>query len=275
MKTVCVISSYVSASNVGGRVSEFCLNVLGHKTVLLPTVLLGRHPGLGEPGGDAVDTQILRDMWARIKETVDGFDAVLTGYMPSPGHVAFASDVIRSIRSTNPDARVLVDPIMGDHGRLYVSLEIAEKIETDLIPLADIITPNRFEFGRLAGQNVTTVHDVLAHAQNMSGEVLVTSITQPRQTGALVCVDGKSDRVVHPEIRSVPNGCGDLLAALYLGHRLNDVRPSNALGRAAFATYEFLQRAHELALDNLPLIAHQSWLTSDQSLDLLPIQDNK
>ena len=46
---------------------------------------------------------------------------------------------------------MLVDPVLGDAGRLYVAQETAEAIRDRLIPLADIATPNLFELGWLTG----------------------------------------------------------------------------------------------------------------------------
>jgi pyridoxine kinase len=69
-----------------------------------------------------------------------------------------------------------------------------------------------------------------------------------------------SDRVVrasHAALPSVPNGTGDLIAALYLAHRLDGAAPAEALQRAAAAVLRLLRLAAELGVDEMPLAAGQ------------------
>ena len=54
MKKLVVISSYVATSRVGGAIAALIGPALDIDPVLIPTTLLGRHPGLGAPGGGAV-----------------------------------------------------------------------------------------------------------------------------------------------------------------------------------------------------------------------------
>jgi len=66
MKTALILSSNVAASQVGATASAFCLRRMGINTIVLPTTVLGRHPGWGDPGGKAVPATQLRDMWRAI-----------------------------------------------------------------------------------------------------------------------------------------------------------------------------------------------------------------
>ena len=54
MKHALVISSFVAGSNVGGSLAMKVLPQLGCEVALLPTTMLGRHPGWGAPGGGGV-----------------------------------------------------------------------------------------------------------------------------------------------------------------------------------------------------------------------------
>ena len=54
MPLALILSSLVAASRVGGGVSERVLNAAKIDTMLVPTVLFGRHPGWGAPGGGPV-----------------------------------------------------------------------------------------------------------------------------------------------------------------------------------------------------------------------------
>lgn len=39
------------------------------------------------------------------------------------------------------------DPVMGDNGKLYVPEELVNIYKNEIVPLADIVTPNQFELG--------------------------------------------------------------------------------------------------------------------------------
>ena len=71
-------------------------------------------------------------------------DAVLTGYFPRPG-VCCRGRGDRAHQGGEPRMPVLVDPVLGDAGRLYVAQETAEAIRDRLIAARHIATPNLFE----------------------------------------------------------------------------------------------------------------------------------
>ena len=82
-----ILSSTVASSRVGASAASFCLQRLGIETIVLPTTLMGRHPGWGNPGGGATDAAVLRDIWKAVTAQEIKFDAVLTGYMLSLIHI--------------------------------------------------------------------------------------------------------------------------------------------------------------------------------------------
>ena len=43
------------------------------------------------------------------------------------------------------------DPVLGDHGKLYVPAELVEIYKKDVVPLATLLTPNQFELELLNG----------------------------------------------------------------------------------------------------------------------------
>ena len=267
--TVLVMSSFVSASRVGATASAFCLRRLGVETLILPTVLLGRHPGWGAPGGGPVDIAQLRDMWTAIKAQDLKIDAVLSGYMGSTDHAVLIAEIIAEVKSQNPDAIIMVDPVMGDHGRLYIPEPVAEKIRTTLIPLADICTPNLWELGYLTKTNTQSLNDVIAAAQTLPAQTLVTSVPFDDQIGALLCKkDGAASCVSHEKFASVPHGGGDALAATFLAHRLKGESGQDSLSRAVGSIFEIISHAVETDAGEMPLIREQDALINAAPLDL-------
>ena len=72
------------------------------------------------------------------------FDTFYTGYLGSPQQAQIVEEFILKFRGEND--MVVVDPVLGDNGRLYKG--ITEEMVTEmkkLIHLADVITPNLTE----------------------------------------------------------------------------------------------------------------------------------
>ncbi len=251
-----ILSSTVASSRVGASAASFCLQRLGIETVVLPTTLLGRHPGWGEPGGGAVNTDLLRDVWAGIKAQDVRFDAVLTGYMGETGHIPLGVDIIDHVRSINPGALIAVDPVMGDHGRLYIPDTRAKALMDDLIPKADFITPNLWE-----------LEYIQSHLDNLP-ECLVTSVPDGSKIGAVWQDGSERWQVSHAKFDSVPHGGGDSLAALFLGRRLLGESPKSALSKSVSSVFEIMRAANRLDLGELPLVRMQAFINDAIPLEL-------
>lgn len=191
----------------------------------VPTVVFGRHPGLGAPGGgpvpDAVFAGALDGLLAHGAH--ERARAILTGYFASAEQVRAAAVFIQAAKATNPDLFVLVDPICGDGladgtaDGLYVKRETAEALAARLVPLADIVTPNAFELAFLTGRPVTDAVSARAAATALQRAVLVTSVPDGPDRLAVLLADGEGDCfAVVDRLEGVPHGTGDLLAALAL-----------------------------------------------------------
>src|ERR1700761_801447 len=116
MPTVLILSSYVAASRVGGGAQALAFSRLGIEPILVPTVLFGRHPGWGPPGGGPVAAETMQAMLDAIayQGLFSQIDAVLTGYFSRADQVTTAARALSAIRSANPSVVAVVDPVMGD-----------------------------------------------------------------------------------------------------------------------------------------------------------------
>lgn len=262
-KSVLVISSQVAASQVGSGVTAFCLRRLGHEAVVLPTTLMGRHPGWGAPGGGAVKTERLTEMWSAIRAQGLRFDAVMTGYMGEAAQIDLAAQIIADVRADNPDALVLVDPVMGDNGTLYIPEARAAAIRDKLVPLADIITPNLWELSWLSSST-----DLRA-ARNYK-QAIVTSVPAGELIGAVLSLNGNAHQASHAKFARVPHGGGDALAGLYLGHVLTGLAPREAFAKSLAAIFAIMKSAQQTNAAELPLIANQDQL---QNCPPLPVTE--
>jgi pyridoxine kinase len=235
MARVLAISSQVVRGHVGNSAAAFALQRLGHEVWALPTVLLSNHPGHLHVAGSRIDPGTLGEMVQALARNgwLGEVDAVLTGYLPTAAHVAFAAQTIASIRGVGRKPLILVDPVIGDDpGGLYVAVEAAEAIRSELAPLADILTPNRFELAWLSRLPVDGAESAVAAATHLSApQVLATSIPGPTADSLLnlLVQPAASAQCAVPRLPSVPHGTGDLLAALHLGHLLHGSSPPDAM----------------------------------------------
>jgi pyridoxine kinase len=220
MARILAISSQVAYGPVGLTALVPALQARGHEVLAVPTVTLSNHPGHGKPAGFGTapdDMHAIFDALQRLGALRD-IDAVLTGYFASPEQVREAAQAISAIEP----ALVLVDPVIGDGQSLYVPQAVANAIRDALVPLATIITPNRFELEWLSGAAVTDEASAIAAARRLGvGECLATSI--PAGHDALLTLLVASHGVHHHlsrKLLQVPHGTGDFLSGLYLAERL-------------------------------------------------------
>jgi pyridoxine kinase len=267
MAIVLCISSQTARGYIGGSAARIALERLGHQAWHLPSVVLSNHPGHAVFAGEQVPPGRLRAMLDALKANgwIDEIDAVLTGYLPTPEHVGFAESAVAMVRAVNPDATVLCDPIMGDDpGGLYLDESAAAAIRDMLLPLANMITPNRFELEWLAGREVRSVAQAMEAAAALPcPAALVTSL--PGVAPETVCNllrDGSSAwECAVAERPFAPHGAGDLLAALYLGHRLKGAPAQDAFGRAVAGVGKALETSG--MADELQLAADPGWADAE------------
>lgn len=236
MARVLAISSHVVRGHVGLAATVPALQSLGHEVWALPTVLLASRPGLGRMSRFDMAAPDLAAMLEALE--ADGcwpmLDAVFTGYFPSADAVRVAAEAISYIRDANPSVTVLVDPILGDAGRLYIAEETAEAIRDLLVPLADVATPNLFELEWLSDRKLLSVHDSEAAARTLGPRTLVVTSAVASNTAVttLLVAGEHCSAHVFPHFADVPNGAGDTLAGLFLGELLRGHSASPALDSA-------------------------------------------
>ncbi len=275
MPLVLVISSYVAASRVGGGIAPYVLGPLKVDPVHVPTTLFGRHPGWGRPGGAPVPAATMQDMLDGIAANglFEQTDAILTGYFATPDQVEIAAGAIDSVRAARGAGRapiVMVDPVMGDRSTgLYVREETAKAQQERLVPRANIVACNHWEFERLMGE-AAHAGEIVHRLGKSQQHWLVSSIPSRDQLLNLLAADGTGELCASLRIdRPVPNGTGDLLHLAYLGRLLNGQPRVHALRLAVGAVNAVLAKAVEWNAPELPLAACSALLADPPPADLM------
>ncbi len=240
--SVIAITSLVAGSAVGGMVTSAVMQARGVKLALAPTVLMGRHPGKGDPGGGPVAAAQLSGVLTGLREDgwADRASAILLGYVSTPDQVDVAARFVAEARAVNPELFVLLDPILGDgpgepdEARLYVRPKTADAVRAQLLPLADATTPNLFELAWLSDRRLETEAEIVEAARALGPDVIVTSAPAPPGLIGVMTIDAlTASHLATPRREGAPNGAGDLFAAEALAAILNGETPGQAAAEAA------------------------------------------
>jgi pyridoxine kinase len=218
------VSSHVVHGQVGLPATVPALQWLGHDVWALPTVLFASRPGLGLMSRHPVPARDLAAMLDALE--ADGgwpsVDAVLVGYFPGRETITAVADAIARIKTANPAAVILVDPILGDDGRLYVDADTATAIRDLLLPLATVATPNLTELRWLAGGQPDGPDEIAAAARRIGSPLTVVTSAMRTADSSVTLLVTETGCVTANSTwrRQIPNGAGDLFAGLFLGHML-------------------------------------------------------
>jgi len=103
---------------------------------------------------------------AQIKSVLSDFSvgAIKTGMLPN----AEIIDGVVQVLKTYKEIPLLVDPVMiSTSGDSLIDQDAVAKMKSDLVPLADILTPNIDEANVLAGMDITSSKDIDSAAESI------------------------------------------------------------------------------------------------------------
>lgn len=267
MPLALIISSHVAASHVGGTAQASALSIFQIDSMVTPTVLYGRHPGWGAPGGARVAHETLEGMLAGIEANglLAQADLILTGYFASPEQVRVAARAIDMTRAAQRSGGrrpvVIVDPTIGDNG-LYVPVEVAQAVLEDLVTRADILAPNVWELSYLTGADIRTPQAAVAAARGLGKPVLVSSIDCGADIAVIYADETDAWIAAHPRAALAPKGTGDLLTALFGAALLGGLKGPEALHRAVSGVAESVAAAQASSAAELPIVGMGQRLTT-------------
>ncbi|KAI9741112.1 MAG: putative pyridoxal kinase [Cirrosporium novae-zelandiae] len=228
---VLAIASHVVYGYVGNTMATFVMQSLGAEVAALNTVHFSNHTGYGQTKGTKTTADEIVSIYSGLQQShLTDFDMMLTGYAPSAEAVSAVGQIAKDLKKKaqgKPGSFFWVlDPVMGDEGRLYVSPQVPPAYQA-LLPHADLILPNQFEAETLSSIKITSLaslHRAISylHTEYQIPHVLVTSISLPSPPGMLTVVGSTSTSDGRPRlfVLRVPelpvhfNGTGDMLAAL-------------------------------------------------------------
>jgi pyridoxine kinase len=260
--TIISIQSQVAYGHVGNSAAAFPIQMHGIDVVAVPTTLLSNRPGYPTVRGQVLDAEFVADLLIGVEErgVVDSAQLILSGYLGSPAIAGVVADFVERARARNPALLYACDPVLGDRDRgLFVQAGIPKLVRERLCRLADIISPNHFEFESLCGREARTIEQAIVEAKVLmeggpstivvtsaeladtaEGEIETLAIERSRDTFTKQIV--RAWRVRTPKLPISPNGTGDLFAALYVAACIRGADTPQALAHAASAIFAVLER---------------------------------
>ncbi len=257
-RAVIVISSHVVRGSVGNRAAVFALETLGYPVWAVPTVTLPWHPGHGRATRIVPEPEQFSALMKDLERApwLGEVAGVLSGYLGNAEQAKAVASLVEAVRVKNPRATYICDPVLGDLGGLYVPEALAIAMRDELLPIADIATPNRYELEWLTGTKLEDIKSVMAAAQQVGPDMmLVTSAPamMAGSTGNLLLTPNAALLAEHRIIERPPNGLGDLTAAVFLARLLGGQPVEKALQSTTTAVFEILARTAKRGGDELQL----------------------
>ncbi|KAI9803976.1 MAG: putative pyridoxal kinase [Piccolia ochrophora] len=230
---VLAVASHVTYGHVGNSMATPVLQSLGVDVAALDTVQFSNHTGYKQFKGTRTTPEELRDIFDGLQQSfLDDFDVLLSGYVPGPEAVDAVGSIARDLKLKGGMKAGsffwVLDPVMGDQGKLYVHEDVVPAYK-NLLRDADLILPNQFEAETLSDVKIdsfSTLRDAITalHQNHRVPHVVVTSVrfdlnaTTLSVVGSTLRADN-SPRIFKVDVPAIDcffSGTGDMFAALML-----------------------------------------------------------
>ena len=243
MKRIAVINDLSSFGRCSLTAAIPVISVMGNEACPLPTAVLSNQTGYEDYFCDDYSEKMneFPDRWKKITKT---FDGIFSGYIANEKQIDFISSFIDSF--SDEHTIILVDPVMGDDGRLYAShnKKICDGVY-ELTKKADIITPNLTELCILTGTDYTKLSalpfkELIKEVRRMSESlisgrlsvVITTGINYEDNISTAVLAEDVFDCITTKRLGGSFSGTGDIFASVVISSILNGISPVNAVKKA-------------------------------------------
>lgn len=250
------IQSHVVSGYCGNKSATFPLQLMEFEVDVINTVQLSNHTQYKVARGQIFRSQDVEELHEGLKANnlLRLYDNILSGYVADASYIESMGNLIKDIKEERQkdasDCWYTFDPVLGDDGvGFYVpnSVQVTQAYRKSLLPLADIITPNRFEASILTGIDIDSCSDEALEQALKAVEVFhdmgirivaITSFQIASMKDQLVCIlsykpssksgNGGDNGLTEPPLPEafmirIPKldcpftGTGDLFAALLTG----------------------------------------------------------
>lgn len=228
-KKIALINDITGFGRCSTAVMAPIISAMKIQAVTVPTAILSAHTQFPEYFFDDY-TSKMKGYIQTYKDIGLTFDAIATGFLGSDKQTDIVVDFIKTFKK---DAKfVLVDPVMGDYGKIYKTYtpEMCRKMK-ELVHYADIITPNLTELCNLLdidyNEGKFSTDELEEMCRKLSGKgpehIVVTGVPfNNRQImNYIYSRDEEPGIVMVDRIGGDRSGTGDVISSIIAGMYLN------------------------------------------------------
>ncbi|OUM55630.1 hypothetical protein BVG19_g5199 [[Candida] boidinii] len=237
------ISSHVVHGHVGNTAMEFPLQLKNWNVDSLNTTFFSNHPGYGTFKGLKYTSSQISDIYQGLDKLGCSYNAIVVGYVASKENLEIIyentlnyfnkyvdtyenGDNKNGTKISPRDPLWILDPVLGDNGKLYVNEDIIPIYKQILCSeYLTIVTPNQFEMELLTDTKIENIDDLTNsikkfHSLYKVENLIITSvILKDLNANEMICVGSTKDSpnwffLKFPIIDAIFSGSGDLFLAL-------------------------------------------------------------
>lgn len=232
------------------------ISAFGVETSVIPTAVLSTHTAFKNFTFCDLTDEIekISDAWQ--KENIS-FDAIYTGYLGSSKQIGIISELFKTFKTKNNF--ILVDPVMGDNGKLYSGFDQTFADEMALLcKNADVIVPNLTEASFMlhtpyiaSGYDEEYIKDLLKKLCELGVKTAVLTGVSPKGKENLLGVyafNSETDEYFSYYREKLPesfHGTGDVFASSLCGALITSNDLYSALKTAVDFTVLSIQKTVE------------------------------
>ena len=254
-KKIAVINDFSGFGRCSLMVSVPIISAMKVQCCDLPTAILSNHTGYEDFFFDDY-TERMRPYYQKWQQLQLHFDGIYTGFLGSVRQVAIVEEFIHQF--SGEDTAILVDPVMGDNGHPYTTVDkaLCDEIR-HLLPLSTIITPNVTEACLLSGMDYhegaysEAEQKEMAYRLHRLGarQIVITGFDMGDEIGDFIsCPDGTS-QLLRQKISGSPHaGTGDVFASVLAADAVNGVPLAQSVRKASSFVGEAIRLSDEMGI---------------------------
>lgn len=256
---VLVIQDISASCQISMNVAVPILSSLNNSTHMLPTALLSTHTGAGFEDYTYLDlTSEMSKILDHWKQLGLSFDGVLVGYLGSHKQIEIVKRIIKEFAT--PEAIIVLDPVMGDHGELYDGFdeEYVQEMR-ELCQLSTVIIPNLteaayltktpYQKGPYASEDVERLMKKMVQLNKK--QVVLTGVMLSKNEIGAASMTQKDQQVSYAFSPVYPGrfeGTGDVFSSVIAGFLFQQI----SLDLAMTSAVEYVEKVIKRTLENRP-----------------------
>ena len=239
-KKIAVINDFSGFGRCSLTVSLPIISAMKIECCALPTAVFSNHTAYSDYYFDDY-TDKMQFYYSKWQKLGLEFDGIYTGFLGSVQQIQIVTDFINNF--SNKNTTVIIDPVMGDNGCTYATYnnELCRRMK-DLVPLADIITPNITEACILSdtpySENISDEKSLLEISQKLHStgckNIIITGINDGKNICNFVYENsGKYCLLKNNNAGQQRAGTGDVFASIIAADAVNGTDLITSVKKAA------------------------------------------